>query len=125
MPGNLLLGIYARPNVSHDIVETIEEYLLTFGYRQYFYKRLHAEAQIDAGYAWGTKNKIDGRDYNNFALLSEVNMSYTINVSKKKSNNFYVLPQVGFLSGLSTDIGPRGGKSDNFFQGKLTVGIQF
>jgi hypothetical protein len=125
MYGDLLLGLYVRPNVSHDIVETIDEYLLTIGYRQYLYKGFHIEMQIDGGYAWGTKNKIDGKDYNNFALLGEINSGYKINLTNKSKYNFYLLPQIGVLSGLSTDIGPRGGKSDTFFQGKLFLGIQF
>lgn len=125
MHGDLLLGIYARPNVSHDIVETIDEYLLTVGYRQYFYKGLHAEAQLDGGYAWGKNNKIDGKDYNNFALLGEVNLGYTFTIASNQKPRLYILPQAGVLSGLSTDIGPRGGKNDTFFQGKLIVGIRF
>lgn len=125
MHGDLLLGAYIRPNVKHDIVEKINEYLLTVGYRQYFFKGLHLEAQIDAGYAWGTKNKIDGKDYNNLALLGEVNAGYTFNLPSQKSSNFYLLPQFGVLQGLSTDIGPRGGKADTFIQGKLMVGIRF
>ena len=125
MHGDLLLGIYARPNVAHDIVETIDEYLLTVGYRQYFYKGLHAEAQLDGGYAWGKNNKIDGKDYNNFALLGEINLGYTFTISSNQKPRFYILPQAGVLSGLSTDIGPRGGKSDTFFQGKLIVGYRF
>lgn len=125
MHGDLLLGAYIRPNVKHDIVETIDEYLITVGYRQYLYKGFHVEAQLDGGYAWGNKNKIDGKDYNNFALLGEVNTGYTINLPTKKNANFYILPQLGGLHGLSTDIGPRGGKSDTFIQGKLLVGIRF
>ncbi len=123
--GDLLLGVYLRPNVQHDIVETIDEYLLTVGYRQYFYKGLHIEAQLDAGYAWGHKNKIDGKDYNNFALLGEANAGYTFHLRSKGSSNFYILPQFGVLHGLSTNIGPRGGKSDTFIQGKLIIGIRF
>jgi hypothetical protein len=123
--GDLLLGAYIRPNVKHDVVEKINEYLLTVGYRQYLIKGLHIEAQIDAGYAWGTKNKIDGKDYNNFALLGEINTGYIFHLPSKKSSNFYILPQFGVLQGLSTNIGPRGGKTDTFIQGKLLVGITF
>lgn len=123
--GDLLLGAYIRPKVKHDIVEKIDEYLITLGYRQYFYKGLHVEAQLDAGYAWGTNNKIDGKDYNNFALLGEVNAGYTFHLPSRKHSNFYILPQFGVLQGISTDIGPRGGKADTFIQGKLLVGIRF
>lgn len=125
MHGDLLLGVYLRPNVKHDIVETIDEYLLTIGYRQYFVKGFHLEAQIDGGYAWGTNNKIDRKDYNNFALLGEVNTGYTFHFPSAKKSNFYILPQIGVLHGLETNIGPRGGKSDTFIQGKLLVGIRF
>lgn len=123
--GDLLLGVYLRPNVKHDIVEKINEYLLTVGYRQYFFKGFHVEAQLDAGYAWGTRNKIDGKDYNNFALLGEVNAGHILHLPSSKKSNLYILPQFGVLQGLSTDIGPRGGKADTFVQGKLSIGIRF
>lgn len=123
--GDLLLGAYIRPNVTHDIVEKINEYLLTVGYRQYIYKGLHVEGQVDGGYAWGLKNKIDGKDYNNISILGELNAGYQLNMPSPRSWNFYILPQAGVLQGLSTNIGPRGGKSDTFIQGKLIVGIRF
>lgn len=34
-------------------------------------------------------------------------------------------PQVGVIAGAYTDIGPRGGKTDVFVQGKLLVGVSF
>ena len=36
MKGDLLVGMYIRPNVKHDVVEKINEYMLVLGYRQYF-----------------------------------------------------------------------------------------
>jgi hypothetical protein len=123
--GDLLVGIYARPNVKHDIVKTIDEYLFTLGYRHYFLRGLHAELQSDIGYAWGNQNKIDGKDYNNVAWLGEANIGYKFDFRKRTASNLYIIPQFGVLSGLSTDIGPRGGKSDTFIQGKLLVGINF
>ncbi len=123
--GDLLLGMYIRPNVNHDIVEKINEYLVTVGYRHYFFKGLHLEGQLDGGYAWGTENKIDGKDYSNFALLGEINAGYKFGIPSKRSTNLYILPQFGVLQGLSTNIGPRGGQSDTFIQGKLMVGLNF
>ncbi len=123
--GDLLLGVYLRPNVKHDVVEKISEYLFTAGYRHYFTKGFHIEAQADIGYADGQQNKIDGKDYNNFSLLGEINAGYRLNLSSRKPFGIYLLPQIGFLQGLSTDIGPRGGKSDGFVQGKLSVGFSF
>ncbi len=76
MKGDLLLGAYIRPNIKHDVVEKINEYLLITGYRQYLWKGLHLEAKSNIGYAWGTKNLIDGRDYNNFSWFWESNLGY-------------------------------------------------
>jgi hypothetical protein len=125
MKGDFLLGAYIRPNVKHDIVETINEYLLITGYRQYFWKGLHAEAKSNIGYAWGTKNLIDGKDYNNFSWFWEANAGYKFDFVKKENANIYAIAQFGVLSKISADIGPRGGKSDTFPQGNLVVGINF
>ncbi len=122
---DLLFGAYIRPNVKHDIVEKINEYLLMFGYRQFFGQALHVEAKSNIGYAWGTKNKIDRNDYNNFSWFWEANAGYKLDFGKKENFNFYVIPQFGVISSISADIGPRGGKSDTFLQGSLLVGINF
>jgi hypothetical protein len=123
--GDLLLGAYIRPNVKHDIVEKINEYLLITGYRQYLWKGLHAEAKSNIGYAWGTKNLIDGKDYNKFSWFWEANAGYKLDFAKKQKSNLYAIAQFGVLSSISADIGPRGGKSDNFIQGNLVVGVNF
>lgn len=123
--GDLLFGAYIRPNVKHDIVEKINEYLLITGYRQFFWKGLHAEAKSNIGYAWGTKNLIDGKDYNKFSWFWEANAGYKFDFAKKQTSNLYAVAQFGILSGITADIGPRGGKSDTFIQGNLVVGINF
>jgi hypothetical protein len=123
--GDLLFGAYIRPNVKHDIVEKINEYLLITGYRQFFWKGLHAEAKSNIGYAWGTKNLIDGKDYNKFSWFWEANAGYKFDFAKKQTSNLYAIAQFGVLSSISADIGPRGGKSDTFPQGNLVVGINF
>ncbi len=121
----LLVGAYIRPNVKHNIVEKINENLFIIGYRQYFWKGLHVEAKSNIGYARGTKNKIDGKDYNNFSWFWEANAGYKFNIKKKQFSTIYLIPQFGILSSISSDIGPRGGNSDTFLQGNLLVGINF
>lgn len=123
--GDLLLGIYVRPNVEHDVVERIDEYLFTLGYRQYFWRGIHVEGQTDIGYAWGTTNLVDGKDYNNFAMLIESHAGYTFRLFASRPQGLYVIPQIGVIHGLFTNIGPRGGKTDTFFSGKLLVGFAF
>lgn len=123
--GDLIIGAYIRTNVKHDIVEKINELLFATGYRQYFWKGLHAEAKSNIGYAWGTKNLIDGKDYNNFSWFWEANIGYKLDFGKKENYNLYLLPQFGVISSISADIGPRGGKSDTFPQGNLVLGVNF
>lgn len=123
--GDLLIGAYIRPNVKHDIVEKINEYLFIAGYRQYFWRGLHAEAKSNLGYAWGTRNLIDGKDYNNLSWFWEANAGYKFDFAKKQHTNLYAIAQFGILSKITADIGPRGGKSDTFIQGNLLVGINF
>lgn len=127
--GDLLLGMYLRPNVAHDVVEKINEYMLMAGYRQYVWKGLHAEAKLNTGYAWGTRNLIDGRDYETFTLFWECNVGYRLFIGGKSNARLYLVPQFGILdnarSAEATNIGPRGGKPDTFLQGNLLLGIHF
>jgi hypothetical protein len=125
--GDLLLGMYIRPNVKHDVVEKINEYMLVIGYRQYFLKGLHLEAKMNTGYAWGTRNLFDGKDYETATLFWETNLGYKIKLTNKEKSSFYIIPQFGVIGNArgnnTTNIGPRGGKADTFIQGGLTIGF--
>lgn len=127
--GDLLLGMYIRPNVKHDVVEKINEYMVVLGYRQYFWKGLHLEAKANVGYAWGTKNLIDGKDYETSTIFWESNLGYKFNLTNKTKSSLYVIPQFGVIGNAkgenTVNIGPRGGKPDTFIQGSLIVGINF
>ena len=125
MKGDLLFGLYIRPNVKHDVVEKINEYMIVAGYRQFFWKGLHLEAKSNMGYAWGTKNLIDGKDYETPTWFWEANIGYKLRVTKKARSSIYLIPQFGAIGNIVGDIGPRGGKPDNFIQGNLIIGINF
>jgi hypothetical protein len=120
--GDLIIGAYIRPNVKHDVVEKINEYMFVLGYRQYLWKGLHLEAKSNMGYAWGTKNLEDGKDYETPTWFWESNIGYKFNLSK---GGLYVIPQFGTIGNLVADIGPRGGKPDTFIQGNLLLGFKF
>lgn len=125
--GDLMLGIYARPYIAHDVVEWIEEYMLSVGYRHYFVKGFHAEAQYLAGYVYGENNKIDGQDYESFVHFAEASIGYRFQFAKQRKVGWYITPQFGYLQGLNDEliIGPRGGKPDYFVIGKLLAGVTF
>jgi hypothetical protein len=125
--GDLLVGVFVRPNIEHDVVQRIEEYAISVGYRHYFWQGLHAEAQYFGGYVWGRKNLVDGKDYQGFVQLASATIGYRFTFGASPSLMFYVLPQVGVLGGLNPEliIGPRNGKPDVFLDGRLLVGIMF
>lgn len=121
--GDLVIGAYIRPNVKHDVVEEIDEYMLLVAYRHYFWKGFHVEAGMNTGYYWGWNNLIDGKDYKGLGMFWEANIGYKFDLGTKKQ--FYIAPQFGALGNVMADIGPRGGKPDNFIQGNLLLGINF
>ena len=123
--GDLLIGMWIRPNVKHDVVEKINEYMVMVGYRQYFWKGLHLEAKSNMGYAWGTKNLIDGKDYETPTWFWESNIGYKFNFVNMEKQNLYFIANAGALGNIVADIGPRGGKPDNFLQAGLLFGINF
>ena len=123
--GDLLVGAYIRSNVKHEIVEKINEYLLILGYRQFLLRGLHIEAKTNIGQSWGTRNLIDGKDYKELSWFWEANIGYKFNFLKKQQYNLYIIPQAGILSSISSNIGPRGGRSDTFIHGNLLLGINF
>jgi hypothetical protein len=125
--GDGLLGIYVRPFIKHDVVERIEEYMISIGYRHYFMESFHVEAQYYAGYVYGEKNKIDGKNYQSFVHFVEATLGYRFDFFRQMNTGIYIIPQFGYLQGLNDElvIGPRGGKGDGFIVGKLLVGISF
>lgn len=131
--GDLVVGVYLRPDVEHDVVETIDEYMATAGVRYFVWRGLHAEALLDAGVAWGT-NQLDQMAYRTPTLFAEVNLGYRVSVfapggvaGAPRSVGLYVAPQVGLLSslGVGNDIGPRNGKPDYFLTAALLLGASF
>ncbi len=120
---DLVLGAYMRPNVKHDVVEEIDEYMLLVAYRHYVWKGLHVEPGINVGYYWGWNNLIDGQDYEGIGVFWEANIGYKFNLGAKK--RFYTVFQAGGLGSLHSDIGPRGGKPDTFPNINLMIGVNF
>lgn len=129
--GELVTGLYVRPHIVHDIVYAIDEYMLVLGYRQSFWRGLHAEVLLDGGLAWGT-NRFDERFYRTPTLFLEANVGYRFGffepggVVPAKGPGFFIIPQFGLLTSLGlSSIGPRNGKPDWFLQGNLIIGASF
>ncbi len=122
--GEVVGGVYLRPRVAHDVVETIDEYMGTLGWRQFLWRGLHFEALLHLGWALGTNNAIDGQDYEDVAFMCEFNVGYRLDLIKPKPVGLYWISQGGFIAGLYTNIGPRD-DVDLFPTGKFLIGISF
>lgn len=130
--GDLLLGIELRPNIVHDVVERISEYQIGPGYRQYFWKGLHAEVSLDVGLAWGT-NRFDGQFYRTATVFLNTNVGYRFAFFEPGGFfegalpvGLFIMPQGGLYTSLGVaNIGPRGGKPDIFPQANLLIGVSF
>lgn len=129
----MLLGFTIRPGIKHDVVDYIHEYQAGLGYRQYFWRGLHAEVGVDAGVAWGN-NLVDGKKYQTATLFLNTNVGYRFSFfepggffeRRGGGLGFYVMPQVGVYTSLGVaDIGPRNGKPDVFPQANLFLGMSF
>lgn len=131
--GDVVVGVYLRPGIEHDIVDRISEYQLSVGYRQYFWRGLHAEAGLDVGVAWGT-NRFDGQFYRTPTLFLNTNVGYRFGFfepggffeDRRSAVGFFIAPQAGVLTSLCiANIGPRNGKPDVFPQANLLIGLSF
>lgn len=123
--GDLIFGAYLRPNVKHDVVEKINEYMIAVGYRHFFWKGLHLEVKSNMGYAYGTKNLQDNKDYETVTWFWETGLGYKFNILKTPFGTLYLMPQIGGLGKIIADIGPRNGKTDTFVTGNIYLGINF
>ena len=122
--GEVVGGVYLRPNVAHHVVEEIDEYMGTVGWRQYLWRGLHFETLLHLGWARGTNNLIDGKTYEDVSFMTEVNIGYRLDFIKPKPVGLFTISQGGFIAGLYTNIGPRDGV-DLFPTGKFLVGVSF
>lgn len=122
--GEIVGGAYIRPKIAHDVVETIEEYMGTLGWRQFLWRGLHFEALLHLGYARGTNNQIDGLDYEDVSFMTEFNVGYRFDLIKPRPVGLFLLSQGGFIGGIYTNIGPRD-DVDIFPTFKFSIGISF
>ncbi len=63
LAGEVFLGVHVRPYEFREDEGDFANYALTFGYRQYIWKGLHAEFYQAFGPGFNRRNVLDGRDY--------------------------------------------------------------
>lgn len=126
MHGDFTFGILARPGtLNDDNAEKFSEIGMNTGYRQYFWKGLHAELAVYPSLAKETRNKKDGENYQGFALTMECYAGYQFSFSKEKSVSWYVMPQAGIGYNAISNLGPATRENAPFPTLNVQVGINF
>lgn len=130
MRGDLILGINIDFPRDRDTEGNFADYSISSGYRQYFWKGLHAEFNQTTGLGVLKDHVTTGETYNSFDWLMAGYVGYRFNIAKK----WYAIPQFG-ISGvvyksnpwpiykdetLSEEVG-----EEPFMVGTLRVGIRF
>ena len=147
--GEAIFGVFIRPKVKHDVVEVIDEYAASVGYRHYFNSNWHVEGKYYTGYVWATNNLTNQRTYRPFVFLGPTNeiRAYAYQQAERdyagrvqfieatigyrfflnEDKTIYLLTQFGVFHGIhgSAIIGPRDGKTETFPGGGVQIGLRF
>ena len=133
--GHLRGDIYAGINIdfarNRETEGRFADYSLATGYRQYFWKGLHAEFSQTTGIGVLQNHVTTGKTYNSFDWLVSGYVGYKFEFAKKK---YYLLPQFGIArviyksnpwpiyedNTLTKEVGESA-----FMLGSLRLGINF
>jgi hypothetical protein len=128
--GDLLVGINIDFPRDRDTEGRFADYSIASGYRQYFWRGLHAEFNQTTGLGVLKDHVTTGKTYNSFDWLIAGYVGYRFNIAKK----WYAIPQFG-LSGVVYKSNPWPIYEDEtltkevgeepFIVGTLRVGIRF
>jgi hypothetical protein len=124
--GDLTFGLLWRPGTTED--ENAAEFSEiggNLGYRHYFWKGLHAELALYPSFARESENKIDGQDYQGFALTTEFYAGYKFDIFKRQQYALYLMPQAGIGYNALSDLGPATEENAPFPTLNLQIGVSF
>lgn len=131
LAGDVYLGIHARPYEFREDEGDFANYALTFGYRQFFWKGLHAELYQAFGPGFNRKNTTDGKDYTSWDYEIGGFVGYRWEFLKNRNEKKispYISTQHGVLY-LAAQTNPHPIKNFDgeqpIYAGTLNIGIKF
>lgn len=133
LSGDVFLGVHVRPSEFREDEGDFANYALTFGYRQYVWKGLHAELYNAFGPGVNRNNTLDGKDYNSWDYELGLLLGYRWELFKKEKRDKlkyspYLSMQHGFyyLAAQSNPHPIRNFEGEEpFYVGTLNLGIRF
>lgn len=101
LAGDIFAGFHIRPSEFREDEGDFANYALTFGYRQYLWKGLHAEIYQAIGPGFNTNNVIDGKDYTSWDYEVGLLLGYRFELLKKeKREKMDYSPYLGIQQGF-------------------------
>lgn len=131
--GDVYVGFHIRPFEYRETEGDFSNYALTFGYRQFFWKGLHAEVYQALGPGFNRNNVIDGKDYNSWDYEVGLLAGYRWEIlSKEKRAKMRVSPYISTQHGfyyLAAQSNPHPivdfTSERAFYVGTLNLGVRF
>jgi hypothetical protein len=99
--------------------------MATIAYRQFIWKGLHFEEDINFGQGAVSKNVVDGKTYKEFVVFAQSFVGYKLDFCKKEKYNFFIIGQGGFGYAYNANHWPSNGSPSFFGLGDLKIGINF
>ena len=128
LAGDVFAGITARPFEFREDEGDFSNYALTFGYRQFVWKGLHAEIYQAVGPGFNRNNAIDGKDYTSWDYEIGLLAGYRWEFYSTKESSFYVSTQHGIYY-VAAKSNPHPIKNftgeEPIYVGTLNIGILF
>jgi hypothetical protein len=99
--------------------------MATIAYRQYFWKGLHFEEDVNFGQGAISNNVIDGKTYKEFVVFTQSFIGYKFDLCKKEKYNIFLIGQGGFGYAYNANHWPSNGSPSFYGLGDLKFGINF
>jgi hypothetical protein len=133
LAGDAFVGFHIRPTEFREDEGDFANYALTFGYRQFFWKGLHAEIYQAIGPGFNTKNVIDGKNYTSWDYEVGFLLGYRLELFRKEKRDKmkispYLSTQHGFyyVAAKSNPHPIRNFEEEQpVYVGTLNLGIRF
>lgn len=133
LAGDVYAGLHIRPFEFREDEGDFSNYALTFGYRQFVWKGLHAEVYQAFGPGFNRNNAIDGKDYTSWDYEIGLLAGYRFELfSPEKRTQSKVSPYISTQHGvlyLAAQSNPHPIRNSTgerpFYAGTLNFGILF
>ncbi|MCU0435409.1 MAG: hypothetical protein MUC87_18270 [Bacteroidia bacterium] len=131
--GDAYIGFHIRPFEFREDEGDFANYALTFGYRQFFWKGLHAEVYQAFGPGYNRNNVIDGKNYSSWdyelGLLAGYRWEF---IKKEKRDKLRISPYISSQHGfyyLAAQTNPHPIRNFDgeapIYVGTLNFGVKF